>query len=103
MVHPYNITINPNAVIGENVNIYKGATIGEQTRGKKKGNPIIGNKVQVGINSTIIGGIYIGNNVLIAPNTFVNEDIPDNSVVIGNPCKIIKNIKATQSYIFNLV
>lgn len=101
MVHPYNITINPNAIIGDNVNVYKGVTIGEQTRGKRKGNPIIGNKVQIGINSTIVGGIHIGNNVLIAPNCFVNEDIPDNSIVIGNPCKIINNIKATQSYVFN--
>lgn len=36
------------------------------------------------------GGVKIGNNVLIAPNAFVNFDVPDNSIVIGNPGKIIK-------------
>lgn len=35
------------------------------------------------------GGVKIGNNVLIAPNAFVNFDVPDNSIVIGNPGQII--------------
>ena len=88
MIHPYNITISPSAIIGRNVNIYKGATIG-LSGGKHPGAPQIGNSVQIGINSTIIGGVKIGNDVLIAPNTLVNQDIPDHSIVIGNPCKII--------------
>ena len=42
------------------------------------------------LNSTVVGNIKIGNNVLIAPNSFVNFDVPDNSVVIGNPAVIHK-------------
>ena len=41
-------------------------------------------------NSIIIGNCKIGNNVLIAPGAFVNFDVPDNSIVIGNPGKIIQ-------------
>ena len=101
--HPYNITINQNSIIGKNVNIMKGATIGMENRGKRQGCPKIGNLVYIGINSTIVGNITIGNNVLISPNTFVNVDVPDNSIVIGNPCKIISKKYATQDYINFLV
>ena len=99
MVHPYNITINENAIVGENVNMYKGSTIGISA-GKRHGVPSIGNKVQIGINSTVIGKIHIGNDVLIAPNTLVNFDVPSHSVVIGNPAKIIHKENATRDYVY---
>lgn len=44
----------------------------------------IGNRVWIGINAAIVGGITIGDDVLIAPNSFVNQDIPSHSVVFGN-------------------
>lgn len=97
--HPYGITINAGVQIGKNCNIHKGATIGQENRGKRKGTPVIGNNVWIGINSTIVGKIVIGNDVLIAPNTYVNKDIPSHSIVIGNPCKIIPNKEATKEYI----
>ena len=99
MCHPYNITISPYAVLGKNINIMKGATIG-LSQGKKPGAPRLGNCVYVGINSTILGGIVIGDDVMIAPNTFVNQDIPSHSVVIGNPCRIIPKENATKQYIY---
>lgn len=102
MTHPYNITISPGAVIGDNVSMMKGSTIG-LSGGKREGVPTIGNKVLIGINSTVVGGITVGDDVLIAPNTFVNEDIPSHSVVIGNPCKIIHKENATKQYIWKTV
>lgn len=42
----------------------------------------------------------IGDDVMIAPNTFVNSDIPSHSIVIGNPCKVISRENATKEYIF---
>lgn len=101
--HPFNITINPNSIIGKNVNIHKGVTIGMENRGERKGSPIIGNEVWIGVNSTLVGKITIGDNVLIAPNSFVNKDIPSNSVVFGNPCIIKPNATATEGYINNKV
>ena len=101
--HPYNITINPRVVIGKNCNIHKGVTIGQENRGERKGTPIIGNNVWIGINSTIVGKITIGNDVLIAPNTFVNQNIPDHSVVFGNPCIIKHKDNATENYINRIV
>lgn len=87
------------AIIGANVNLHKGCTIGAENRGKREGCPVIGNCVSIGINSTVVGNIHIGNDVMIAPNTFVNFDVPDHSVVIGNPASIHKKENATQGYI----
>ena len=93
--HAFCITINPGTKIGKNVNIHKGVTIGRENRGERKGCPVIGDEVWIGINSTIVGAIHIGNDVLIAPNTFVNRDIPDHSIVFGNPCIIKHRDNAT--------
>lgn len=93
------IVVNPNAVIGKNFNIAQGVLIG-YSEGKKAGVPTIGNNVYCGANSIIIGGIRIGNDVLIAPGAFVNFDVPDYSIVIGNPGKIIQRENSpTKKYI----
>jgi serine O-acetyltransferase len=97
--HRGTIIVNGNAVLGSYINIANGVTIGQENRGHRKGAPIIGSKVWIGANATIVGHINIGNNVLIAPNTYVNFDIPDNSIVVGNPGKIIINPNATEGYI----
>ena len=97
--HPINITINPQTIIGKNCNIHKGVTLGQENRGVRKGAPTIGDEVWIGINSTIVGNVAIGNDVLIAPNTYINRDIPDHSVVFGNPCIIKHKSKATEDYI----
>lgn len=97
--HVYNITINPSAKIGRNCNIHKGVVIGQTNRGKNKGVPTIGNEVWIGINAAIVGNITIGDDVLIAPNSFVNVDIPSHSVVYGNPCVIKHRDNATEGYI----
>lgn len=101
--HPYCIVINGKAVIGKNVNIHKGVTIGQENRGKRKGAPTIGDCVYIGINSTIVGNVTIGNDVLIAPNTYVNRDIPSHSIVLGNPCIIKPRENATEGYVNNRV
>lgn len=100
--HAYNITINPNVKIGNNCNLHKGIVIGQQNRGKLKGTPIIGERVWIGINAAIVGNVKIGDDVLIAPNSFVNCDIPSHSVVFGNPCIIKSRENATKDYINNL-
>ena len=103
IAHPYGITVNDKVVIGQNCNIHKGVTIGQENRGLRKGAPTIGNNVWIGVNSTVVGSIHIGNDVLIAPNTYLNSDVPDHSIVIGNPAKIISRNNATDCYINNII
>lgn len=93
------IVINARAVIGENCNIAHNTTIGQSNRGKKQGCPTIGNYVWIGTGAVIVGNISIGNNVLIAPNSYVNNNVPSNSIVLGNPCKIIAKENPTEGYI----
>ena len=87
--HFGNIVINPAAKIGRNFNIAQGCLIGN-SQGKHAGVPVIGDNVVMGANSIVVGNAVIGNDVLIAPGGFVNFDVPDNSIVIGNPGKIIR-------------
>lgn len=101
--HPYGITVNDEVIIGQNCNIHKCVTIGRENRGKREGTPIIGDDVWIGIGSVVVGKIRIGNDVMIAPNSFVNCDVPDHSIVIGNPCRIIHRDCATEGYIKNRV
>ncbi|RAR70246.1 serine O-acetyltransferase [Flavobacterium aciduliphilum] len=95
--------ISPRTIIGKNCNIAHGVTIGAVMYGKRKGAPIIGDSVWFGTNSIIVGGIKIGNNVLIAPGAYVNFDVPDNSIVIGNPGKVIQKENPTEEYIKNCI
>ena len=79
--------------------LFRSVLIGN-AQGKYPGTPTIGDNVKVGQNAIIIGKINIGNDVLVAPGAFVNFDVPDNCIVIGNPGKIIqRNSSPTARYI----
>ncbi|MET3034920.1 serine acetyltransferase [Chryseobacterium sp. NRRL B-14859] len=97
------LVINPKSKIGKNCNIAQGVTIGQQNRGKNEGFPVIGDEVWIGPNAVIVGSINIGNNVLIAPNAYVNFDVPADSLVMGNPGIIYPSLNATKGYINNKV
>lgn len=83
------IVVNPNTIIGKNCNISQGVTIAQANRGKNKGYPTIGDNVYMGPGAKIIGKVHIGNNVAIGANCVVTKDVPDNSVVVGVPGKVI--------------
>jgi serine O-acetyltransferase len=101
--HPYNITVAGGVKIGKNANLHKGCTIGRENRGKRAGVPTLGDCVYVGINSTVVGNITVGDDVFIAPGAFVNFDVPSHSVVIGNPGVIHHKENATENYIIHRV
>lgn len=76
---------------GENLSVYQGVTIGKNPKGNSERIiPIIGNNVNIYANAVVAGGITIGDNVSIGAGAVVMKDIPDNSIVIGNPCIIKK-------------
>lgn len=85
------IFISDRSVIGKNAVIFQGVTIGAvRTKGSKKvGNPTIGDNCYIGAGAKIIGNIKIGNNCRIGANAVVYEDMPDNSIAICSPTKII--------------
>lgn len=95
--HFGDIVVNPAAKIGKNFSIAQGALIGSAD-GKHKGVPIIGDNVIMSANSVVIGGINVGDFVMIAPGAFVNFDVPAHSIVIGNPGRIIPSDHPTDKY-----
>lgn len=86
MIHGFMTIINSEAIIGSNCTIMHNVTIG----GGNNGVPIIGDNVTIGAGAIIIGGIKIGNNVKIGAGAVVVDDVPDNSVVVGEKARIIK-------------
>ena len=94
------IVVHPNTVIGNNVNISQGVTIGQTNRGPKSGVPKIGDGVYIGPGAKIIGAIHIGNNVAIGANAVVTHDVPDNAVVVGVPARVI-SMNGAEEYVNN--
>ena len=97
--HPGPVIINGNATFEGNLFLTHGVTIGRDIRGKRAGAPHFGKNVCIRCNSTVVGGITIGDDVLVAPNTFVNFDVPSHSIVIGNPATIHHRDNATEGHI----
>jgi len=101
--HCGTIVLNEGAIFGNEIMLTHGVTIGRDVRGFRKGAPIIGNRVCIKTNSTIVGKINIGDDVLIAPNTFVNFDVPSHSVVVGNPATIHSRMNSTEGHLGTII
>ena len=101
--HYGTVVIGQETVIGSNCNVSHNVTIGRVHKGRLEGLPTIGDRVWIGTGSVIVGKIFIGSNVLIAPNTVVKFDVPDNSTVTGNPARIILKDKPSEGYINNIL
>ncbi len=78
--------------IGENFTISTGCIVG-RNRDKL---PTLGNNVDISVGAKVIGSVIVGNNVIVAPNSVVVKDVPDNCVVSGIPAKIIKYLEPLQ-------
>jgi serine O-acetyltransferase len=100
--HFGSIFISPETVIGKNCNISQNVTIGQASRGRNKGHPTIGDNVYIGPGAKIIGAIHIGSNVAIGANCVVTKDIPDSSVVVGIPGRVISS-KGSEGYVNNTI
>ena len=85
IAHFGGIVINGSAVIGKNLNIRQGITIGNT----EKGVPTIGDNLYMGVGAKIIGDVKIGDNVKVGANAVVTKDVPDNCTAVGIPAKII--------------
>lgn len=82
------IVIHNNAVIGDDVIIRQGVTIGNKSLEFPLEAPVIGSRVSIGAGAKILGGIKIGDDVLIGANAVVITDVPDNSIAVGVPAII---------------
>lgn len=85
--HAFDIVISGDAVLGDDVILRNGVTIGLRHRGLR-GSPVIGDRCDIGTGAKILGPITIGDDVAIGANAVVITDVPSNSIAIGIPAKI---------------
>lgn len=87
--HGGGVVIGETSEIGDNVTIYQGVTIGGTSMKREKRHPTIGDDVVIGAGARILGSVKIGNRVRIGANAVVTQDIPDDSVVVGVPGRVV--------------
>jgi len=88
--HGMGVVIGETTEIGENCLLYQGVTLGGTGKEEGKRHPTLGNNVVVGAGTKILGNITIGDDVKIGANSVVLNPVPDNSIVVGVPGRVIK-------------
>ena len=89
MDHATGVVIGETAVVGENVSILHGVTLGGTGTSKGDRHPKIGDGVVIGANVTILGNIRVGSDTKIGAGSVVLDNIPDGSTAVGIPAKVI--------------
>lgn len=92
--HGTGVVIGETAIIGDNVTMFHGVTLGGTGKEKGKRHPTIGNNVFIGSGAKLLGNITIGDNVKIGANAVILKDVPSDTTIVGVPGKIVRT-KAT--------
>lgn len=88
--HGCGIVIGETAILGDNVTLYQGVTLGGTGKESGKRHPTLGDNVMVSSGAKVLGNINIGNNVKIGAGSVVIKDVPDNCTVVGVPGHIVR-------------
>jgi serine O-acetyltransferase len=88
--HGMGVVIGETAIIGDDVLLYQGVTLGGTGLEQGKRHPTIGNNVVIGAGAKVLGSITVGDNSYIGSNAVVIKDVPANSTVVGVPGRITK-------------
>ena len=93
--HGIGVVIGETTIIGDNVTLYQGVTLGGTGKEKGKRHPTIGNNVMISAGAKVLGSFTIGENSKIGAGSVVLSEVPANSTVVGVPGRIVKrdNIK----------
>ena len=96
LYHGQGLVVHERTVIGANCTLRHGTTIGNKTA-HDPACPVLGDAVDVGAQSIILGGIHIGSGAVIAAGAVVVKDVPAGCVVAGNPARVIRERAANVS------
>lgn len=88
--HGTGVVIGETAIVGNDVTLFHGVTLGGTGKEKGKRHPTIGNNVFIGSGAKVLGNIVVGNNVKIGANAVILKDVPSNVTIVGVPGKIVK-------------
>ncbi len=96
--HGFGVVIGETAVIGDNVTIYQGVTLGGRSIAKIKRHPTIENDVVIGAGAKILGPIVIGEGAKVGPGAIIIEDLDANKVMVAEIAKEVKKKKHEIDY-----
>ena len=88
--HGNGVVIGETAILGDNVTLYQGVTLGGTGKETGKRHPTIGNNVMISAGAKVLGSITIGENSKIGAGSVVLAEIPPNSTVVGVPGRVVK-------------
>ena len=88
--HGMGVVIGETSVMGDNVTLFQGVTLGGTGKERGKRHPTLGNNVVVGAGAKILGNIHIGDNVSVGANAVVLQDVPSNATVVGVPGRVAR-------------
>ncbi len=88
--HGAGVVIGETTIIGDDVTLYHGVTLGGTTWNKEKRHPTLGDKVLIGAGAKILGNITLGNSVRVGANSVVVKDVPPCCTVVGIPGRVIQ-------------
>lgn len=88
--HGMGVVIGETSIIGDNVTLFQGVTLGGTGKEKGKRHPTVGDNVVIGAGAKILGNITIGDNSYVGANAVVIKDVPPNSTVVGVPGRITR-------------
>lgn len=87
--HGMGVVIGETSVIGDDVTLYQGVTLGGTGKEKGKRHPTVGNGVVIGAGARVLGNVRVGDNSRVGAGSVVLRDVPDNSTIVGVPGHII--------------
>ncbi len=87
--HGMGVVIGETSIVGDDVTLYQGVTLGGTGKEKGKRHPTLGNNIAVGTGAKLLGNIAIGDNCRIGANSVVLRNVPPNSTVVGVPGHIV--------------
>ena len=88
--HGMGVVIGETAIVGDNVTLFQGATLGGTGKETGKRHPTIGNNVVIGAGAKVLGNITIGDNSYVGANAVIIRDVPSNATVVGVPGHVTK-------------
>lgn len=88
--HGHGVVIGETAIVGDNVTLYQGVTLGGTGKESGKRHPTLGNNVMVSAGAKILGSFTVGENSKIGAGSVVLSEIPPNSTVVGVPGRVVK-------------
>ena len=93
--HGNGVIIGETAIIGNNVTLYQGVTLGGTGKEKGKRHPTIGDNVMISAGAKVLGSFTVGENSKIGAGSVVLSEVPPNSTVVGVPGRVVKrdNVK----------